>query len=150
MKKNNISPSENLTRGNNKRQKRSHHQSTTAGSPSQDVEAGPTSSLSCKALAIVLQHLMVPDLGWSMASLDKLLVKSKHNTKEFIKTLPTKEKKQVVLDSMDTSDPNKMSEGTETIVANRMTYLVSIPDRFATFNIQVSTFLFRLIDLFQY
>ncbi len=117
-----------------KRQKRNHE--TQEEPPVED----PKSLLACKALAIVLQHSMVPNLGWSMNTLEKRSLKAKQATEKFLENCPdplTKKEKNEVKASMESTDPNKMGEASDIIITKRLEKIDTITDFIVGFNVQV-------------
>ncbi len=102
------------------------------------VVVDQTSALACKALTIVLQYFMIPNLGWSMNSLEKQSLQGKLDILNFLNTLPDSEEKEDAISSIKDSTLIQNAEKIKFIAGKLKDRVAGISDVFMTFNIHVS------------
>ncbi len=102
------------------------------------VVVDQTSALACKALRIVLQYFMIPNLGWSMNSLEKQSLKGKSEILNFLNTLPDNEEIDDAISLIKDSTLIQNAEKIKLIAGKLKDRVAGISDVFMTFNIHVS------------
>ena len=140
-KKNSI-PTTNASSSNNARSKRRKSSSDVV------IVVDQKSALAVKALGIVLQHMMMPNLG--LNDLEKQSFESKKEVLKVLNTLPECKERDDAIASIKDSSTTTNVELSKIIAGNIKERVRNITDVRMTFNIQVTSlmFLFFFFDLF--